>query len=181
MNRLRMFALAAALSPVTACAQITFTGTSEFGARELTAEDVGHALAPVRQRSIMIPKDRQAARAAVADPARRLALQLNDDGKPDELSPVAKQQLDVVAAALQSKELGSTHFLISGHTSSAVDPDAAVKTSQRWADTVKAYLLSAHKLDADRFEAVGRGPYEPLDPAYPDSAANRRVQFVAVD
>jgi outer membrane protein OmpA-like peptidoglycan-associated protein len=162
-----------------AFAQVSFTGSAEFGAKDLTADDVERALGPPRTRSVAMANDRTAAQAGVSDPSRRLALQLVDAGNPDELSAAAKRQLDVVAEALKSGALAATRFVVSGHTESAGDAGASVSLSQRWADAVKAYLVVVQKIDARRLEATGRGAIDPIDPSYPDSPANRRVQITA--
>jgi OOP family OmpA-OmpF porin len=163
-------------------AQIQLSGVADLGKEAFSADDVVHVLGAIKRRSVVPPRKEEAsARAAVADPGRRLSLRLTPGLNPEELSPSARQRLDVVAAALQSKELATTRFVISGHTDTLGDHDNNVKTSQRWADAVRAYLVNTRHLDPQRLEAVGVGPDQPLDPAYPESPTNRRVQIVALD
>ena len=171
--------LAAALAaPVWA--QIQLSARADLGRDEFLATDVTQALQPVKRRSVVLPRD-QAARAAVPDPARRLALQVTPAQNPDELSADARRRMDVIAQALKGDELGRARFIISGHTDTRGDHDSNVALSKRWADAVRSYLVTVHHVEPQRLEAVGRGPDEPLEPAYPENPSNRRVQVVAID
>jgi outer membrane protein OmpA-like peptidoglycan-associated protein len=66
-------------------------------------------------------------------------------------------------------------FLIVGHTDSVGSAAYNQELSVRRADSVVAYLL-AKGVPEKRLIGIGRGKNQPLDPAHPESDANRRVE-----
>lgn len=95
-----------------------------------------------------------------------------------ELSDQAKTTLKQMAAAMQSDQLASYHFLLEGHTDTTGSPDHNLALSKRRAEAVRAYLTGDLGVASSRLQAVGRGEEALLDPDHPTSPANRRVQVV---
>lgn len=94
------------------------------------------------------------------------------------LTDQAKALLKRMAAAMNSNQLASYHFLLEGHTDTTGRADYNLALSKRRAQAVLAYLT--HQLDvaSSRLQAVGRGEKGLLDPDHPTSPLNRRVQVV---
>jgi outer membrane protein OmpA-like peptidoglycan-associated protein len=95
-----------------------------------------------------------------------------------ELTPAAKDIVKTLAAAMNSDQLSGYRFQVEGHTDSTGTPDANMDLSQRRANAVREDLISEYNVPGDRLVAVGKGQNEPIDPAHPEAAANRRVQIV---
>jgi OmpA-OmpF porin, OOP family len=95
-----------------------------------------------------------------------------------ELTTRAKQTLDIVARSLGSEKLSAFRFNIEGHADPRGKSDDNLRLSQGRAESVKSYLVSAHKIGADRLNPVGKGDREPLVPDQPTAPENRRVTFV---
>jgi outer membrane protein OmpA-like peptidoglycan-associated protein len=97
-----------------------------------------------------------------------------------ELTPEAKSIVKTLATAINSDQLAGFKFQVEGHTDSTGTPDGNMALSQARASTVRDDLISEYHVAADRLVAVGKGQTEPLDPAHPEAAANRRVQIVTL-
>ena len=95
-----------------------------------------------------------------------------------ELTPEAKSIVKTLAAAINSDQLATYKFQVEGHTDSTGTPDGNMALSQARANAVREDLISEYNVPGDRLVAVGKGQTEPLDPANPEAAANRRVQIV---
>lgn len=95
-----------------------------------------------------------------------------------ELTPVATENLDKLAAALKSPELASYCFEIAGHTDASGGDEYNKELSQRRAESAVQYL-EKQGVPADRLVAVGCGKREPLaDNATEEGRQkNRRVQI----
>lgn len=87
--------------------------------------------------------------------------------------------LDEVASVLKSRPLMKVR--IEGHTDSRGNRAMNVKLSQARANSVKAYL-AGHGVAADRMEANGYGPDQPIETNRTAAGRerNRRVEFVIV-
>lgn len=119
-----------------------------------------------------------AAAAAVAPPARAgilVTFVINSA----ELTAGARQALDVLAAAMKSEKLAKVHFTIEGHADPRGSDELNLRLSQARADSVRAYLMASHGLNAQRVDAVGKGSTALLKPADPTAPENRRVSIVA--
>jgi outer membrane protein OmpA-like peptidoglycan-associated protein len=95
-----------------------------------------------------------------------------------ELTPVAKRQLEIVAAALKNDRLATYSFTVEGHADPRGVPDDNQVLSEQRAQSVREYLVSAHGIAAQRLNAEGRGDREPLNRTQPAAAENRRVTIV---
>jgi outer membrane protein OmpA-like peptidoglycan-associated protein len=145
------------------------TRVIDFADNDFTAEAIVSALNPPRTRGLTIGEDEAA--------SRKISMQLRFGRNSAELTAEAKRRLDVVAIALNDAELANANLVVSGHTDVSGAYDRNLLLSQRRAEAVKAYLVSAHDVAPARLKAVGRGPNELLDEAHPQSPVNRRVQL----
>jgi outer membrane protein OmpA-like peptidoglycan-associated protein len=95
-----------------------------------------------------------------------------------ELTAPAKQQLDVVAAALKNDRLAEYTFNVEGHADPRGLHDANMLLSQQRAESVRSYLVTAHSIAADRLKAEGKGDTDLLNRKVPTAPENRRVTIV---
>ena len=116
--------------------------------------------------------------AAAAQPARASILVTFVTNSAD-LTAGAKSALDVLAAAMKSEKLASVKFTIEGHADPRGSEELNMRLSQARAESVRAYLTSAHGLAAERVNAVGKGSSALMNPSDPAAPENRRVTIVA--
>jgi len=91
-----------------------------------------------------------------------------------ELTPLARTQLDTLAAALKDRRLSRASFNIDGHTDALGDDLTNQRLSERRADSVVRYLV-AKGVSPDKLVARGHGETKPLvDDRYDER--NRRVE-----
>lgn len=95
-----------------------------------------------------------------------------------ELTPQAKQQLDVVGAALKHDRLARYTFTVEGHADPRGDAQSNLVLSQHRAGSVRSYLVDAHGIDPQRLVAEGKGDRELMNRDQPTAAENRRVTIV---
>ena len=95
-----------------------------------------------------------------------------------ELSDDAKQQLDVVGAALKNARLAGYRFTIEGHADPRGDAAANLVLSQQRAGSVRSYLVGEHGIDPMRLIPEGKGDREVLNRAVPAAPENRRVTII---
>ncbi|RZS57109.1 OmpA family protein [Sphaerotilus mobilis] len=108
------------------------------------------------------------------DPAVHLQVRFTFDSA--ELLPQGKRQLDELAMALGDRALARWGFLLAGHTDRVGAADYNVQLSLARAESVKAYLVEAHRIDAQRLQTLGYGYARPIDAQLPNAAINRRVE-----
>jgi outer membrane protein OmpA-like peptidoglycan-associated protein len=94
------------------------------------------------------------------------------------LTDEAKDTIRRLGAAVQSDQLSGYRFRVEGYTDASGRPDYNLALSQRRAEAVRDYLVSALHVAPKRLEVIGRGQQDPVDPADPTNAVNRRVQVV---
>ena len=94
------------------------------------------------------------------------------------LTASAKQQLDVVGAALKNERLAPYRFTVEGHADPRGDPQANLVLSQNRATSVRSYLVDSQGIDPSRLIAEGKGDREVFNRAYPAAPENRRVTIV---
>ena len=71
--------------------------------------------------------------------------------------------------------------LCAAGTRAAARPDVFVfLTDQQRADAIKAALATTFAVAPNRLFTVGVGEEQPIDPAHPDAAINRRVQVINI-
>ena len=83
--------------------------------------------------------------------------------------------------AMASPALAGLAYRIEGHTDATGGPAINQRLSERRAESVTAFLIAATGLSEDRFVPVGFGSTQPLDPANPEAAVNRRVVVVSLE
>jgi outer membrane protein OmpA-like peptidoglycan-associated protein len=71
-------------------------------------------------------------------------------------------------------------FQVIGHTDAKGGDDYNLRLSQKRAESVRLYLISAHQIEAGRLTAEGRGRRELKDPSRPEDGINRRVQIKTI-
>lgn len=147
---------------------------------QVDADSLVDALAPkppVRTRSIRIVRD-DVGSAAVSPKPAKVSLLITFDTNSANLTPSAKQSLDVVGQALASDKLAAARFAIEGHADPRGVAAANLKLSQLRAESVRDYLADSAHIDRARLEAVGKGDSELMNKANPGAPENRRVTIV---
>jgi outer membrane protein OmpA-like peptidoglycan-associated protein len=132
--------------------------------------------APVLTRSLKVSRSTD---AVLAPPKKASAsLLITFETNSSELTAPAKQQLDVVAAALKNDRLAEYTFNVEGHADPRGLHDANMLLSQQRAESVRSYLVTAHSIAADRLKAEGKGDTDLLNRKVPTAPENRRVTIV---
>jgi outer membrane protein OmpA-like peptidoglycan-associated protein len=93
-----------------------------------------------------------------------------------ELPELLKKQLDVFADVLRSKRGTPRQVRVVGHADASGTAEANEALSLRRAEAVKAYLTQKGA-DANMLVIVGAGSKDPVNPANPLGAENRRVEI----
>ena len=149
-------------------------------ADEVTEAKLLEALSPesgVQKRSLRVKAT--AARPGVPQPARPSAsLLITFQTASAELTSNARQQLDVVGAALKNPRLAPYKFTVEGHADPRGDPASNLVLSENRADSVRSYLVGSHGIDPARLVTEGKGDRELLNRAQPAAPENRRVTIV---
>ncbi len=130
---------------------------------------------PVVTRSLRVQRDTPGQQAARKPSA---SLLITFETNSAELTPQAKKQLDVVAAALRNNKLADYGFNVEGHADPRGTHDLNLSLSQQRAESVRNYLVTAHSIDPKRLKAVGKGDAEVLNAKDPAAPENRRVTIV---
>jgi len=161
------------------CAQAGAEDAPLLKGRNVTEANLVKALEPtpegVRTRGIVLSRP-----GARPQPQRNpsAALLITFETNSAELTAEARQQLDVVGAALKNDRLAAYTFVVEGHADPRGTRDYNQVLSEQRADSVRAYLIATHGIAPDRLRADGRGDREPLNTAFPAAAENRRVKIV---
>ncbi len=103
-------------------------------------------------------------------------LEVNFEYNSTQLTTDAQLNLKRLGLALNSAELSSQRFKITGHTDAVGGENYNRALSERRALSVRDYLVKKNRIDAGRLEVEGKGYSELADPQNPASAVNRRVQ-----
>lgn len=146
-----------------------------IAAASLTPEAVLQALDPdaVRARTLRI-----GASGATVPVRASASLLITFETNSAVLTPTARRQLDMMALAFMHERLIEYSFTVEGHADPRGNPDENLKLSQERAEAVKSYLVAARGIAGDRLMPEGRGDREPMRPAQPAAAENRRVTFI---
>jgi outer membrane protein OmpA-like peptidoglycan-associated protein len=163
---------------VALCASTTWAqGTKIFTGEDITESAVIEALTPdepIRTRSISVVRDSVPAKPAAAS----LLITFKTDSA--DLTPRAKQSLDVVARALSSDQLSDFKFSVEGHADPRGGPEYNMRLSEARAGSVVNYLVAQHRIPRARLQPVGKGETELLNLTKPDAPENRRVTIKTV-
>jgi outer membrane protein OmpA-like peptidoglycan-associated protein len=138
----------------------------------LDADTVAQCLKPHRFRNIKHGQTQQPAEAPAS-----VNLWVHFDFDSATLGTDARISLDQVAQALATPALATLHFTIAGHTDAAGTAEYNQALSLRRADAVRNYLVQNGSVSAARLQIEGLGFTQPLNPADPLAAENRRVEI----
>lgn len=105
--------------------------------------------------------------------------QITFDLNSDWINPKSKVMLHRLGNALASNRLDKVRFVVEGHTDATGSLPYNMRLSERRAESVKRYLLEAHRIAPERIKSEGKGPTDLLDPTHPNSGINRRVVVIA--
>lgn len=94
------------------------------------------------------------------------------------LTPVGRQQLDQLGAALDDPSLKDSRFLIVGRMSGMGSDVAEQELSLRQATAVKTYLVETSRIDGARLFVVGFGGTRPLVAGTPLDPQNRAFEII---
>jgi outer membrane protein OmpA-like peptidoglycan-associated protein len=95
-----------------------------------------------------------------------------------ELTPQSVETLRNLGNALNQGLKDVKKFIVQGHTDRVGSAAYNLQLSKRRAEAVRDYLVNKMGVAPDRLEAVGLGFSEPVDPARPYAAENRRVVVI---
>jgi OmpA-OmpF porin, OOP family len=148
---------------------------------QVTEANLVAALTPTSAPSSATTRSLEVSREHTLTPTRRRAsasLLITFDTNSANLTEPAKQQLSVVAAALQNERLHHLHFNVEGHADRRGHHRSNLTLSQRRAQSVRAYLVGRHSIAQERLSALGKGDKEPVNFATIAAPENRRVTIV---
>jgi OmpA-OmpF porin, OOP family len=171
--------MAALLLPMSITLAHADVSTTVLKGKDVTEGNLVDALtpieAPIKTRSLRVQRDTPGQQAARKPSA---SLLITFETNSSELTAQARKQLDVVAQALRNDKLAEYHFNVEGHADPRGGDELNQGLSQQRAESVLAYLVSAHGIEASRLKAIGKGSSELLNKANPIAAENRRVTIV---
>ena len=110
---------------------------------------------------------------------RGVVLTVNFDLNSYAIRPDAREVLEPLAEALRDPVLEQFTFDINGHTDATGRLGRNMALSELRAAAVVDFL-AARGVPRNRMRAQGFGPLQPLTPADPRAAVNRRVEVFAV-
>ena len=116
-----------------------------------------------------------AGEAAPAPKRPQASMLITFETNSAELTPKAKDMLDVLGRALQSDKLAQFKFAIEGHADPRSGADFNLQLSQTRATTVVRYLAEHQHISKSRLTAIGKGQSELLNTHDPVAPENRRV------
>ncbi|HEY4958230.1 MAG TPA: OmpA family protein [Caldimonas sp.] len=172
----------AASWPAIALAQAS--DTTLLRGRAVTEANVLDALTPaapeekIVTRSLRVSPDSAAAATLAPRKKPSASLLITFETNSATLTARAKEQLDVVAAALKNDKLRDFTFNVEGHADPRGSAEGNLMLSQQRADSVRSYFVTAHGVAESRLKAIGKGDTEPLNTKDLASAENRRVTIV---
>lgn len=171
---------AALLLLAGACASTWAEETTLLKGNKVTESNLLEALTPapepVLTRSLKVSRSTDAVLAPKKKASASLLITFETNSA--ELTAAAKQQLDVVAAALKNDRLAEYSFNVEGHADPRGLAEANLVLSQQRAESVRAYLVSSHNIAAERLKAEGKGDTDLLNRKVPAAPENRRVTIV---
>lgn len=155
--------------------------TTVLKGKAVTEENLLDALTPSEQivtRSLRVRPSGAGVPSPTAARKPSASLLITFETNSAELTAAAKQQLDVVGAALKNDRLAEYNFNVEGHADPRGNPESNMVLSKQRAESVRAYLVDTHGIGAQRLNAEGKGDLELLNRAYPAAPENRRVTIV---
>ena len=167
-TRRRLWLAAALLIATTLTGATASAGQPELITGEpVAANELAEMLYPARTRGIVMSQPK----------ATPFAFLIQFEFDSAQVKPESRPYLDEVGKMMGMKRLAGKQIEIVGHADAA-GPDAYnQELSERRAQAVVQYLARYHGVAIERLSAAGRGEKDPMNPADPYSASNRRVQF----
>jgi outer membrane protein OmpA-like peptidoglycan-associated protein len=101
--------------------------------------------------------------------------QITFDFNSANLTPAAKEFLDVVGEALAGEKLSGFTYEVEGHTDAKGSEGYNMALSRRRAESVQSYLVSRAGIDPARLVVTPVGESDLLYPDDPENPRNRRV------
>ncbi|MEY4766827.1 MAG: hypothetical protein RI907_3500 [Pseudomonadota bacterium] len=153
--------------------------TTVLKGKSVTEGNLVDALTPpdtVVTRSLRVQRDGNTGQQAARKPSASLLITFETASAT--LTPQARKQLDVVAAALRNDKLSEYNFNVEGHADPRGDHGGNLTLSQLRAEAVRNYLVNTQKIDPKRLKAQGKGDADVLNKANPAAEENRRVTIV---
>ncbi|MCC7383441.1 MAG: OmpA family protein [Deltaproteobacteria bacterium] len=113
-------------------------------------------------------------------PILNKTLTINFTPGSDEIMPGSFFTLDSLGETMIS--FGSTYLRIEGNTDSTGKREGNIELSEKRAEAVKAYLLKAFQIPAERFQTLGHGPDKPVAPNTTEAGRqlNRRTDIKVI-
>lgn len=111
------------------------------------------------------------------DEARSINIEVFFDFDSHDLTAQAIAQLEPLADALSSPEIGSAEYLVVGHTDASGSAQYNQILSERRAEAVRTHLLKNYPITAERLVAIGLGETQLRSPSEPNAGVNRRVEI----
>lgn len=135
------------------------------------AAELADMLYPVRTRGIVMEQPK----------ATPFAFLIQFEFDSAEVKAESRPYLDEVGEMMKLKRLAGKSIQIVGHADASGAAQYNQRLSERRAAAVSQYLARYHGVGLDRLVTGGRGENDPIDPANPYDARNRRVQFHPAD
>ena len=137
----------------------------------ISAEKIKEALTPV-------PQTRGLGGTRQIDVRPSISLKVGFESNLAKITSTGATQLDELARALQSPELGEKRYAVDGHTDAKGSAKMNQKLSESRAIAVKKYLVDRYGVSALRLVTQGYGSAKLLQSSDPYAAENRRVEIV---
>jgi OmpA-OmpF porin, OOP family len=148
--------------------------------KNLTENSLIEALTPAPQgivtRGLKVSRDGTSVAQHTRKPSASLLITFETNSA--ELTEPAKQQLNVVAAALKNERLSEYSFNVEGHADPRGSSEGNLTLSQQRAESVRLFLISKHQIADSRLKAMGKGDLEPLNISMIAAPENRRVTII---
>jgi len=150
--------------------------------KDVTENNLVDALAPpegeVLTRSLKVSRANSGSEQQQPKKKPSAALLITFATNSSDLQPKAKEQLDVVAAALKNERLKDYTFEVEGHADPRGNKETNLALSQQRAESVMRYLVSQHGIAEARLRAQGKGDAELMNTKDIAAPENRRVTIV---
>jgi len=169
MRKALVIAAICALAPAAAVAQ----SPKVINEKDVNESALVNMLTPPPvTRSIKVTRD---GKPEAPPPPPSASLLITFETNSSQLTPQAKQSLEVVGRALKNEKLNEFKFAIEGHADPRGNATSNQKLSQSRAESVAAFLAEQQKIDKARLQPVGKGSAELMNTSNVAAPENRRV------
>lgn len=108
----------------------------------------------------------------------QISVEINFDRGSARILPKSYEAVGLVADALHSPYLMNQLVVVVGNTDATGTRELNLKLSKERAASVRDALTTTFAVPREQLVAIGLGEEQLQDPSNPDSAVNRRVQFI---